>query len=219
MKGLTVLFFALLIGAKCLAQVTDNPFFAKLAEIKSTSETSLKALFTEEQLTANAIVLADDKDKAKEKKLLEFYNRDKKNLVAYGKLKIAVDVLVNQLKADLTISNKKKNLENLNKGILSGWYDQQIKKITADYNDFTGSLGGSEFKAVSVSDVTGIFSALVTVITSSRDFRAQMVTVMCAQLDSLKLIDAYDIMSGNSSSSSASAAAGAAVAKPTGKPK
>ncbi|MGN6181384.1 MAG: hypothetical protein ACTHNW_19530 [Mucilaginibacter sp.] len=218
MKKIIILFSALIISANCFPQTIDNPFFGKLAEIKSTSETMLKAHFTEEQLIANAIVLADDKDKAKDKKILEFYEKDKKALVAYGKLKITVDVLVNQLKADLTISNKKANLENLNKGILTGWYDTQIKTIIHHYNDFTASMGGdSNFKALSVSDVTGIFSAVVTAITSARDFRAQMITTMCAQLDSLKITDAYDIMSGNDSSSPSSA--DASSTKPVGKSK
>jgi len=228
MKPVSLFFVALLLCVKCFGQqqsgAKDNPFFAQLAEIKSASETDLKAVFTEQQLIANTIADVDPTDKSKEKLILKNFEDDKHCLKAYNKLKLATDMLINQLKADLTISNKKKNLTNLNNGVVSGWYKDQLTIVKNSYTDFTSCRGGENFYAVSVSDVTGIFSALVTVVTSARDFRAQMITTMCAQLDSLKLTDAYDLLNGNTSGGgtpSAAAAAttnGAAIAKPLGHP-
>lgn len=121
---------------------------------------------------------------------------------SYSDLKNNVDKLISQLKADLNISNKKRLIKSLNDGTnqSNSWYKKIIEDIQNKYTTFYNCAENKNL-AASVSDVTGIFTALVSVVTSARDFRALQIKALCEQLDALRLKDFSELNSGSSSRS------------------
>lgn len=184
MKKLLILsFFA--FSVESFAQ-TDLPLFAKLIEIKSSSEFELSNYLTKKEL---AVAVLDVAARAKARQ--DNYDKSVACMKAYMKLKSESDKLILQLKADMTLSNKVKHLRKLQKGRAEmSWYNGQIDAINERYTELINCINGdSKFAAASLGDITGVFTAIAGIFTGARDARAEKVKSLCSQLDTLRMND------------------------------
>lgn len=199
MKTIYLLSVMILLSLSANCQEEKQPLFAFLSSIKNNSEYSLKKGFIEQEL--EIAILSDEPkgNKEKEKKRLENFKKNQSCIKAYSEVKNNVDRLITQLKADLTISNRKKLIKSLNEGTSqANWYNNSIENIQKKYVELNNCIENKSL-AVSVEEITGIFSALVGVVTNTRDFRAQQLKALCEQLEGLRLKDYSELGSGNSS--------------------
>lgn len=187
----------LLVCVTANCQNSKPPLLANLSKIKSTSENKLKDILKGQELS---IATLEDKDQKREQARLKNYADNKACIDAYNEVQTAVDQLITQLKADLTISNKKKLLKQLNKGVATKdtWYSDITKEIHDKHAALAGCNRVNAF-AIGVEDVTGIFTAITDVVASARDFRQKQIEALCGQLDELRLKPLYELMSGSSS--------------------
>jgi len=173
-----------------------QPLFAVLNKMKVEAEDAIKMRFLEQQLNIDTIP-DDPKGKKKEIQRLKDFKTNEKCIKAYNALRSSMDQLITQLKADLTISNKKKLLKELNSGTgnKNSWYKKMIDQIVTQRMGVTNCIEGKAL-AVSLEEITGLFSALAGIVTSARDFRAQQIKALCEQLESLRLSPIDKITSG-----------------------
>ncbi len=202
----SILFFSLLLCLKSFEQVKKQPLFAFLSETKDIAEFKLQTILKKQTLIVDTLKdsIGSD-DKIKQKQILQNFIDASGCIEKYSQLKTNVDKLISQLKSDLTISNSKKIIRKLNKGNIDtmSFYHSIISDINQSNNQFVHcEEEEKEFApaAASVSDITGIFTALVTVFTSARDFRAQQIKSLCDQLESLRLSGLNDLGSNSSAS-------------------
>lgn len=201
MKSFYFLSAMLILAFNATCQETKQPLFALLSSVKSNSEYSLKKIFTQQELEIATLSDAPKGNKEKEKMRLENFKNNQSCINAYSAIKNNVDKLITQLKADLTISNKKKLIKSLNDCTSqNNWYKSNIDDIQKKYISLYNCIENKSLSA-SVEEITGIFSTLVSVVTSARDFRAQQIKALCEQLDSLRLKDSSELSSGSSSTS------------------
>lgn len=190
MKPLYLLLFCCLYSFIARSQETKEPLFSLLSEIKNVGEFKYKNILKEQELAIDTLPDEPKDKKIKEHQRLNFYAENADCREAYYILKFRVDKLISQLKADLTMSNKKKLIEELNDGTAdtNSWYYHAIK----DVQEAKGELlkcNQPGYAGIAIADITGIFSAVVEVFKSVRDFRAQQIKSLCEQLDGLRLSD------------------------------
>jgi len=200
---LSFLILFCIITCNALCQEKKDPLFALLSEIKGAAEYKIKSIFQEQELSIDTLDDENKKNKKiKEKQRLKYFNENSECVEAYEILKIKVDKLISQLKADLTISNKKRLIKQLNNGTTtkSSWYKEIIEEIQDARNELMGcNIPG--LAAIPIADITGIFTALAEVVTSARDFRAQQIKSLCEQLETSRLLSVHDLGSNSSGGS------------------
>jgi hypothetical protein len=111
-----------------------------------------------------------------------------------------------QLKVDLTVSNRLKVYKGLNQNVQSGkggWYGPAIGEVKEAYKDFVNCMKPG-FEATSLGDITGLFSAIVDLFKTARDFRAEQIKIVCTQLDGLRLRSSSEVMAGKVSATAES---------------
>ena len=189
----SLVFFCWLIPNASKSQENEKkkePLFSLLSEIKTIGEFKYRNILKEQELALDTLSDEAKGKMIKEQQRFAYYQRNSACREAYYILKLYVDKLVSQLKADLTISNKKKLIKRLNSGTIdsTSWYYEAIKNVQDAKADLLKcNIPG--MSGPSVSDVTGIFSAVTDVLISTRDFRAQQIKALCEQLDAFKLAD------------------------------
>lgn len=179
-----------------ICQKSTEPLFSFLSEVKNTAEFKLKTILKEQSLITDTLPdsSASGIQRLKQKLALSYFKDNSTCVTKYMTLKTDVDKLISQLKADLTISNRKSIIVKLNKGTIdnTSFYYELIKQVHMAQKEFL-DCGTYKANDISVSDITGIFSELVTIFTSARDFRAQQIKSLCDQLDKFALSDPYDL--------------------------
>lgn len=200
MKALYTLMLLLVLSAPIEGKAqtnsnSENPLFSLLSGIKNSSEFLLRKHFMQQDLELATIISEPTSKKNLEKKRLENFKASSDIIIAYNNLKIETDQLITQLKADLTISNKKKQLKKLNTGSNEHpWYKAKLESVQKKYNALLSAVEGKSF-ALGIEVITGAFTAVADVVGSARDFRALQITALCVQLDALRLKDFSELSS------------------------
>jgi hypothetical protein len=194
MKKFNLVFLLLLVCTVAFPQ-TENPLLASLQDVKTASENSVQKMLTKQAFEVDAIA-DDNSTNLKKKKMLEYHIKNAAIEDAYNDLKVAVDMLITQLKGDMTFSNKKKVLRRINKGKnASKWYEERIGQVKTSFDQFNIAVSGSS-KAVGLDEITGAFSAVVEIFTGSRDFRLEQIKNFCEQIEGLRLKSYYELSGG-----------------------
>lgn len=195
MKTIMSFVLILFIVFSSTCQVKEQPIFSFLTSIKNDSEYSLKKIIIQQELE-----VAQLKDTDKQKAIFENFKNNIACFDAYNSVKSNVDKFITQLTADLTISNNRKVLKSLNKGIYleNTWSKSTIDDIWKRYLFFKSCTEKRQMAAVGLDEITGLFTALTTIYTSNRDFRAQQNKLLCEQLNGLRLKEFNELSSGSS---------------------
>lgn len=188
MKPRFLLLLCCLVTAAAKSQDGKEPLFSLLSEIKTVAEFKYKNILKEQELALDTLPDEPKEKKLKQRQQFSYYEENTTCREAYYMLKLQMDKLITQLKADLTMSNKKKLIEQLNWGTVdtNSWYYQMIREVQEAKGELL-KCNQPGYSGVSVTDITGIFSAIVDIVKSARDFRAQQIKSLCEQLDTLRL--------------------------------
>ena len=170
-------------GQELLAESKKLGFVSYLTTVKSISEFKMISLAWDER-----------------------YRTDQDNVPRfqskYNLLKLAVDRLINQLSADMLLSNKVKvyrrinNFIKLNRSGLPGHlsnYSDLIKEIDGRLVTFMSETYYDEKAEISVDEITGVAELVHGVIIDARDFREKKVANLCLLLKDLKLQSLVDL--------------------------
>lgn len=210
MRRLLTAIFLLAFHISLLAQnenqegtKSEDPLFALLNKVKNGAEDALRTRFTEQQLAIDTIGDEPKGHKRREIQKQKNYGENKTCVKVYNELRSSTDQLITQLKADLTMSNKKKLLKSLNDGSndAQSWYKKKMDQIVKQHGGVKACIAGAA-AAATLEELTGLFSALVGIVTSARDFRAQQIKALCEQLETLRLSPVNELLSGGGSSES-----------------
>lgn len=179
---------------------SNEPLFAMLHKVKDGSEDVMRARLMEQQLTID--IISDEPKGNKNKEIIKKKQFDENAacVKAYNTLRSSADQLITQLKADLTMSNRKKLLKNLNEGAAEAgsWYKLKMDEIVKQYNGVKGCIE-QKASGATLEELTGLFSALVGIVTSARDFRWEQIKLLCEQLETLRIAHLKDLLSANAS--------------------
>lgn len=167
-----------------------EPLFSLLSEVKNMAEYKYRNILKKQELALDTLPDEPKGEKIKERKRLTYYNDNYNCRQRYIELKIYTDQLITQLKADLTLSNKRRLIKDLNEqsSRTNSWYMRKI----ADMQQAEAALmkcDGIGKSGIGVAEILGIFTAVVDIVKSSRDFRALQIKSLCEQLDVLRLSD------------------------------
>lgn len=156
-----------------------------LTAVKSLAEFKMVALSSDSKYTKN-----ENSSKVK-----DFNSK-------YILLKMEVDLLVNQLSADLYDSNRLKSYRTINTFVktnksLSIYYSNYeilIKEIDALSDTFLMMHYGNMMAGASIEDITGVATLAIETITSARDFREKKIQSTTSLLKELKLKNLGDLI-------------------------
>lgn len=173
----------------------EVPLFALLNKVKNGGEDALRSLLIEQQLALDTITDEPKGNKRKATQQQKNFESNKKCNKAYNDLRSSTDQLITQLKADLTMTNKKRLLRKLNDNSdnAQSWYRTKTDEIIKQYAALKNCLAGTA-SAASLEALTGLFTALVGIVTSARDFRALQIKSLCDQLEALRMVDSGGLL-------------------------
>ena len=204
MKLFSIFFFALLTSLTVFGQdpMADGkapiPLFALLTKVKVTAEDAMRVRFTEDQLGIDTIGDEPKGNKRKENQRVANFKINKDCIIAYNALRSSSDQLITQLQSDLTVANKLRPLKKLNEGTYDDkWYKATIDQLVKERLGVTNCIY-KVAKALTLEEITGLFSVIVDIVKSAKDFRAAQIKIICEQLEKLRLLDVNQLIAGES---------------------
>lgn len=158
---------------------------AYLTTVKSVSEAQMIRLASSPEFTTQP-------DKAKE------------FMAEYNLLKLSVDQLINQLSADLYLTNRPSRYKNINMYIIKGEeydlpekllpYKPLIGEIDTNFLKFSTNYYGSMLAVPGLTEIIGVIGLVNTVATGARDFREKKVQSLTGLMKTVKLTPIADLI-------------------------
>lgn len=187
MKTIRLLLILLIVNvANCqeLVKSKDLGLVGYLTYVKQVAEYKMNALAKDPNYTAMP-------DKAKQ------FNSE------YTMLKLSVDLLINQMNADMLNCNRLRLYRKLDKFLKSEEslpvkykvYGELLKQIDGQFTSFIiKKYGGGALAGPGLDEITGVATEVREIITSARDFREKKIQSINSLLKELKLTPLSEII-------------------------
>lgn len=192
MRKIAFITLIILAGFSSFSQETDPLVNSKklglvsyLTYVKAIGEYKMISLVSDNQY----------KDEKFKERIISFHS-------AYNMLRLSVEKLINQLSADLLVSNRLKLYKQMNSYIKAGTrlpsgytgYEDLIKEIDGALEILQIKTYKSTQGGFSLVDITGVVELVHGIITDARDAREKKVASLTGILKDLKLVKLGDLV-------------------------